>query len=71
MKLFEVNIYLFGPQMVTFLFESLLLSCPLRMPGGRPSAYGNTQTRRGIEGRDLVKVVCSPYYKSVFKSAFW
>lgn len=73
-KLFEVKIYLCGPQMTTFLFENVLLSCFLRMQGGgHPSAYGNTQTRGGYwkKGRNQSGSFLLSILQISFKLAFW
>lgn len=66
-KLFEVKIYLCGPQMTTLLFENVLLSFPghagkvVPWQMGTPKPAEVTERKEGIK----VKVFCSPYYKSV------
>lgn len=66
-KLFEVKIYLFGPQMTPFLFKNLL-------PSMSPESAGWTSKPGEVMGRkeaSKVKVFCTPQYKSVSELAFW
>lgn len=66
-KLFEVKIYLSGPQMTTLLFENVLLSFPehtgkvVPWHKGTPKPAEVTERKEGIK----VKVFCSPCYRSV------